>query len=73
MWQPIETAPQDGSWVLLCGGRWACDNDWLPPVAVAQWEGQGFCAYWSAAVPDQDAAYDSPTHWMPLPPPPEGA
>jgi hypothetical protein len=53
-WQPIETAPKDGIWVLL----------YSPPggFSVARyWPSFGFRGgFW-----DGDA-----THWMPLPAPP---
>jgi hypothetical protein len=81
-WQPIETAPKDGSAVLL---SWAIDADgnvirWDEDlttasifVAVAWW-----CCHrcwWRVAA---ETPYDdssglgfAPTHWMPLPLPPE--
>lgn len=60
-WQPIETAPKDGSQILLYGrvdsdrafrhiGFWSERwNDWL----------------------DMTMSFSVPTHWMPLPAPPE--
>lgn len=67
MWQPIETAPKDGTLVLICerGGRrqvakW-CEGDWgAPPCWWVQLTGRGPESY-----PTLDV-----THWMPLPPPP---
>lgn len=58
-WQPIETAPKDGTRVLV-----ADENVWM---AVARnWPCNG---YWI-----EDAAsgmrLNPPTHWMPLPSPP---
>lgn len=80
-WQPIETAPKDGTWVLLCGGE-TTEDDYLGdgvlikrPV-VAFWDNEGgllddgawyFC-YWDG---DWRDGYDNPTHWMPLPEPPQ--
>lgn len=63
-WQPIETAPKDGTPVLL----YEPSED--PTVHVAEW-GIGD---WHLC--DFDPGYDlvqravNPTHWMPLPEPP---
>lgn len=53
MWQPIETAPRDGTLVLMastCGqitvGRQHPDVDWWQWSPLGKWK---------------------PTHWMPLP------
>ena len=56
-WQPIETAPKDGTVVLgWCGPEDECR---LMHFYGRRWE----CP---------SGAWDSysPTHWMPLPPPP---
>ena len=60
-WRPIETAPRDGTEVL---GAWefAWTGGWcLEPVIYR--EGAWIVSW------DHDAA--EPTHWMPLPKPPE--
>ena len=57
-WQPIASAPKDGTWLLLIGSRWE-----LP--CVGQW------SYLSNCWQDFDNAIADPTHWMPLPAPPE--
>jgi len=59
-WRPIETAPRDGSWFL----GW-CDS-WAAPFAVYSHKGR-YRGYDGRAI-HQDFA---PTHWMPLPDPPE--
>jgi hypothetical protein len=63
-WRPIDTAPKDGTKVLLWWPHWSE----IPMV--------GECRYqkWRA----NDAIEDSsttigPTHWQPLPPPPAGS
>jgi hypothetical protein len=61
-WQPIDTAPTDGSAILVSEGRfcfcvewnlefnwWAVDDNKLGPFRLRG---------------------SAPTHWMPLPPPP---
>jgi len=71
IWLPIETAPKDGSWVLLCGGREYAEES-VGPCVVAFWDG----AYWLYCYWDSAwrSAYENATHWMPIPelPKPEG-
>ena len=61
-WQPIETAPKDGTQII---------------IAVAGDEYEPSWAWWSDRhrawfIPHTSIAYQmEPTHWMPLPPPPE--
>lgn len=59
-WQPIETAPKDGTKVLIyhirdkwmiCAGHWPCNS------------------YWSESYAS-NIKLNNPTHWMPLPEPP---
>ncbi len=72
-WQPIDTAPKDGTWVLLCGGNtneYDFDDEMLPchsrPV-VAHWNGSDWAyGYWDGAW---RSCYEKPTHWMPTPEP----
>lgn len=64
-WQPIETAPKDGTWVLGWAPGWTvvtmawCDIP-LYPVSDKPYWAQGGA---QRAVPA--------THWMPLPEPPK--
>jgi hypothetical protein len=77
-WQPIETAPKDGTWVLLCGGKitYGWDSESYPPSVVGQWARPdsdiGYRDDWQFAWYDSGCYgyYESPTHWMPLPNPP---
>lgn len=70
-WQPIETAPRDGSCILLANSAGA-------------WFGKYLERYQSGFKPDnpwhsmmlnhshiKGIASRIPTHWMPLPPPPQ--
>ena len=78
-WQPIETAPKDGSKFIMA--RFA-DDGHEPDYEVAQYDPHT----WPEYVPVGDGLYrkeervlgewrnDNPhrmTHWMPLPAPPE--
>ena len=67
-WQPIETAPRDGTEILLYVGTLCHD------YGVAWWNGE----WWEmgsrecAGMKDRfDVEFGAPTHWMPLPEPPE--
>jgi len=79
-WQPIETAPKDGTWVLLSGGGiyYGWDGDTIPTAVVGQYtdylNGGTTNPHWQFAWYDGGyyGEYASPTHWMPLPPPPDG-
>jgi hypothetical protein len=64
-WQPIATAPKDGSMVLLYpSGCWTEDEDC---GEVGFWD-TDFNEWGRAGDVAED--YDGPTHWMPLPAPP---
>lgn len=78
-WQPIESAPKDGTWVLMTGGtisyRW--DGDTAPACVAGQWTHEINFLYrekgrWQFAWYDGGyyGEYENPTHWMPLPAPP---
>lgn len=69
-WQPIETAPKDGTdillgyyptWPGLDLGKGSCE--------VAFWH--GIKNTWCGRVLLNADGHFSPTHWMPLPPPPK--
>lgn len=62
-WRPIETAPKDGTAVLLYADSW--ELTW-GIQAGRFYDGEWMC--WGGAVPENDE--DGPTHWQPLPPPP---
>lgn len=60
-WQPIETAPKDGVFVLITDGD---------VVQIGYYEDH-LTAWRSDA--DQCRLWSDPTHWQPLPAPPERA
>lgn len=54
-WQPIETAPKDGTRLLAC---WDINE---PSYGVVWWEDGSWVEY------DADNRVSDPTHWRPLP------
>lgn len=72
-WQAIETAPKDGTLVLLCGGK-TDKLDYLNEIpqylmrpVTAFWNArfkEWWFAYWDVLWRSR---YDNPTHWMPIP------
>ena len=71
-WQPIETAPKDGTRILLFhevepGGL-------RPAIVPAKWFDDGWLAGWDAddgvLLWAEGRAGKGPTHWYPLPPGP---
>lgn len=66
-WRPIETAPKDGTKVLVCGPH----ENGGTYQAVTAWP-KGWVARWPVSY--EAYAAGEPTHWQPLPaaPPPPG-
>lgn len=61
-WEPIETAPRDGTWIL----GWRKSNVFIDGV-------QTVMAFDDVEDHWVDGCFevDPPTHWMPLPEPPK--
>jgi hypothetical protein len=65
-WSPIETAPKDGTQVLVYGeafGEVYGRFDENPIITVAEWS----FASWLAVATDAYSVTIKPTHWAPLP------
>jgi len=62
-WQPIETAPKDGTNILVFEN----DNESDAEVMIANYYGGN--GHWSISWDDRGIEIN-PTHWMPLPKPP---
>lgn len=67
---PIDTAPKDGTWVLLFGGRTneeegeVAEADITRPVVGAWNEDVWTFAHWDSGW--GGSYYDDPTHWLSL-------
>lgn len=77
-WQSIETAPLDGTWVIITGGEPGSGWDHVqaentPPMVIAQFLPNDHPHYapghWQFAWYDGGyyGEWDDPTHWQPLP------
>lgn len=66
-WRPIETAPRDGTRILLAGGGLERVNvgNWCAHVAAWDAEAEGMFEDGPAFLEGHE---DGPTMWMPLPP-----
>lgn len=76
-WRPIESAPKDGTHILVCDARKPFEGYWTfnqrPPTVAHYWldaDNQDFGFYTSVNEIEQDKPLFGLTHWMPLPLPP---
>lgn len=81
-WQPIETAPKDGTEIVLCRGDRVSCGRWFDavypkePIIVdgeyygMEETGEVIDACWMS-IDGGFSEEDPPTHWMPLPEPPK--
>lgn len=78
-WRPIDTAPRDGTMILCWSTIWAgeiSNPDEREGLAYVAYYASGKSDYlgewWNVHGGDAYSAWIQPTHWMPLPTPPEG-
>ena len=76
-WQPIETAPKDGRFILIhvpqgletgavtIGAYWKEEDRKAGRFMRGHWDG------WLGMDDDVASSWCEPTHWMPLPEPPK--
>ena len=75
-WKPIESAPRDGTAILVywhsphVEEHTVCD---VNCAVSAWWSEEGENGEWICYMdmPEDPTLHFDPTHWMPLPPPPE--
>lgn len=65
LWQPIETAPKDGTHILV--SRVADPASTYREIHVMCWKYDTWLSTWDFG----DRAHNMPTHWTPLPEPPK--
>lgn len=84
-WQPIETAPKNGTKILLFDGGQIYMGMWRNPFfehlypEAAEWlsvtgkspDGRGSCVRMEMRAPYDVVHSGSPTHWQALPAPPD--
>lgn len=65
-WQPIETAPRDGTAILAI---------WITPKMMVGDNSYDVAMFyrgsWTSAEDNPDDIFGEPSFWMPLPPPPQ--
>ena len=66
-WQPIETAPRDGAFVLVWNGYWISAAKYWEP-----YDGTYRRGWVSETTELLELIEPQPTHWMPLPAAPSG-
>lgn len=68
-WQPIETAPKDGTKILVWDQEY---KEWEKVTWKENWEGSDFryqfkWCVWLSGEDEVHTVVENPTHWMPLP------
>jgi len=66
-WKPIETAPKDGTDILVCVTHNLSADEW-ETMQWVDWQVPGM--EWPVFTDRIDIPFQ-PTHWMPLPAPPK--
>lgn len=74
-WQPIETAPKDGTRIVVYQGNGTGFYTTKGDIGIAAWGKQaspdGNLTWCEVHCCDGVTTYDHATHWMPLPSPPK--
>jgi hypothetical protein len=70
-WQPIETAPKDGTRIDVWVPTWLRTGNRMPN---AKWRDGRWSFWWEPTqewLSIEEEYEGGPSHWMPLPPPPK--
>ena len=70
-WRPIETAPKDGTFILLAGPSGYITTPIRVSVGRYDPERRPYSPWQTHSDDDFTDDGEEPTHWMPLPNPPE--
>ena len=71
-WQPIETAPKDGTYFLMGNAGGAFVGHYKSHAESGyRFDSPWRCVMLNCWHMSEETRYAGPTHWMPLPPPPE--
>jgi hypothetical protein len=72
-WQPIETAPKDGTVIDLWAGqrRPGCFYERIDDPLTGEVYGEGWSQQYVENTSNSFRVFEDPTHWMPLPEPPQ--
>ena len=70
-WQPIETAPRDGTRILVFDGKEINTVDYSEPYYIGINKHIEIEESWVQISDSGRATEFFPTHWMPLPEPPK--
>jgi hypothetical protein len=68
-WQPIETAPKDGTPLLLFIDG---ESELADRMTTGRWNSGRWELCQVGGYAEDSEVWTDPTAWMPLPPPPEG-
>lgn len=79
-WQPIETAPKDGTNIILSNGQSVAQGWWMDEPGYirehrdedGRYLGQDESDGYQGWMDCDGGMLPDPTHWQPLPPPPPG-
>jgi len=67
-WKPIETAPRDGTKILVyCG---VPERPSYASMTTVKWSLDGWALLQAGGWAEDYEPQSKPTYWMPLPPPP---